>query len=123
MSIINIILLLLAIIGIVGGLLLLFAGVIFIYGWIENWIFRRKIPDKIKKEVEDERLKRETRKEDFRRRYAGTGNPEIERSFEQLRSGNTNQQPEDIQQMDAVRDTEAERSYKPNRRSFKYNPV
>ena len=99
MSIIDILILFLIIIGIVGSGWSLIAGAIMIYGWIETKILRRRIPEKIKMEVQDARYKREGIKEDFRRKYAGTGNLETEKAFESARGGVINQQPERIQQV------------------------
>ena len=70
MSLIEILILLLVIIGIVGAGWILIGVLIFFYGWFENIRIRKKIPDKIKKEVEDARLKRKSKQEDARRRYA-----------------------------------------------------
>lgn len=123
MTFIDVIITLLVIIGIVGSGWLLIAFIIFLYGKIENIILRRRIPDKIKQEVENGRVKREERRDEASRRYAGTGNAEVEAALERIRSGINNQQPEDIQQMDDVRDSETERSSKSDRRRFRFYPV
>jgi len=67
MSIIEIIILLLVIVGIVGAGWIIFAALFMIYGWIETRRVRRKIDDKIKKEVTDTRLIKNERREEYGR--------------------------------------------------------
>jgi hypothetical protein len=73
---------------------LLCALIFWLYGVMEKMLIKRRIPDDLKKEVEDERR----RKEQQRDKRVGTGNPEIERALESARVGNINQEPAGIQQ-------------------------
>jgi len=127
MSLIEILILLLVIIGIVGAGWILIGVLIFFYGWFENIRIRKKIPDKIKKEVEDARLKRKSKQEDARRRYANdetsTGEPAVAEPHSKIPDNRDTSEPESIQRMDDDRDVEIERSSKPDRRRFKFNPV
>jgi hypothetical protein len=84
------------IIVIVLGLIFVSLGffiIFWVYGLIETRRLKKKIPEAIKKEVEDERRKREARK-------AGTGDIETERALESARTGIINQEPAGIQQDD-----------------------
>lgn len=86
MNILNALVTMLVIIGIVGLGWIVIAGLTWLYGKIENWILRRRISDKIKKEVEESRMERDTIKEEARKKYAGTGNIETEQVLERIRT-------------------------------------
>jgi biopolymer transport protein ExbB/TolQ len=118
MSIIDIIITFFVIIGIVGAGWIVIALFVLLYGWIETKIVRSRIAETIKKEVEDGRLKREATKEEYRRRYAGTGNTEVERAFDSVRAGAGSPEPEVIQQMADGNDrSSADRNPEPERRA------
>lgn len=99
MTIIDILILFLIIVGVAGAGWLIIAGFVFLYGIIENFFLRRRIPETIKREVEDERIRQDARAENFRRKYAGTGNPETEAAFGRIRNGDIIPKSETLQQV------------------------
>lgn len=76
MDILNSIFLVFIIIGILGGFYILIALATMGYNYLEGRMLKKRIPDKIKKEVEDDRIKRETNREQFRRTYSGEQSPQ-----------------------------------------------
>ena len=67
MSIIEILILFLVIVGITGAGWLIFAVIFMVYGWIETRRVKRNIDDNVKKGVEELRLKKNERREEYRR--------------------------------------------------------
>lgn len=67
MSIIEIIILLLMIIGVVGVGWLILAFLFMVYGWFETKLIRKKIPEKIKREVETKRNEQQERRDEYAR--------------------------------------------------------
>lgn len=63
MGLLTILMYMFVILGIVGMGLIILAVLCFIYGWVEGMILKRKIPDRIKKEVEENRYENERRKQ------------------------------------------------------------
>lgn len=69
MGIIEILIMFLVVIGIVGGGWLILAFCFMLYGWFETKQLKKKINDNIKKEVEENRLIKNERREEYRRGY------------------------------------------------------
>ena len=60
------------IIGIIGVVFLMFMGMWFLYFWLKAYFIKKRIPQTIIKEAENERLEKEIRRRTAASRYQGS---------------------------------------------------
>ena len=86
----NFIIILFSLLGIIGVTLALVFPFIVMYFWLKDKILKRRIPEQIKREVENDRQKKELRREEAGRKYrGGDDNSREDRTFRETISDST----------------------------------
>ena len=98
MSIIQILIFFGVIIGIVFLGWIIIAALFLLYSWIEKKMLRKRIPETIRKEVEDARQKREQTRQLYSEQFT-TGEHEAETDNSRIQYTDDNKQSERIQQV------------------------